>query len=105
MAYRLEITEHADELIDRLTGYLIQKLQNVSAAAHLLDGLDTIYDRLEDNPYQFPESPDFILYRRGYREALVPGMSYRLVFRIQEDKVYILGVYHELEDYGNKVIE
>ena len=34
MAYNLEITEHTDQLIERLTGYLIQKLHNVGAALH-----------------------------------------------------------------------
>ena len=40
MAYNLEITEHTDQLIERLTGYLIQKLHNVGAALHLMDGLE-----------------------------------------------------------------
>ena len=105
MAYDLVITEHADQLIDRLTGYLIHKLHNVGAALHLMDGLDTVYDRLEDNPFQFPESPDPVLYLRGYREALVPEMAYRVVFRVQDQTVYVVGVFHELEDYGKKVNE
>lgn len=37
MAFNLEITEHADQLIEHLTGYLIQKLDNVGAALHLMD--------------------------------------------------------------------
>lgn len=105
MAYNLEITEHTDQLIERLTGYLIQKLHNVGAALHLMDGLDEVYSRLEDNPYQFPESTDPVLYLRGYHEALVPEMAYRIVFRVQEQTVYIVGVFHELEDYGKKVME
>ncbi len=105
MAFNLEITEHADQLIEHLTGYLIQKLDNVGAALHLMDGLDEVYGRLENNPYQFPESPDPTLYLRGYREALVPEMAYRVVFRVQNQTVYIVGVFHELEDYGKKVTE
>lgn len=51
MAYRIFITEHADELIDSRVYYIINKLKNPQAAGHLLDGIDTIYGRLEWNQY------------------------------------------------------
>ena len=56
MAYNLIITERADELIDRLTAYLFNNLKNPDAAARFLDELDAVYNRLEENPYQFAES-------------------------------------------------
>ena len=49
MAYKLNVTEHADELLDNLMYYLIYRLKNKQAAKHLLDGIDVIYDRLEVN--------------------------------------------------------
>ena len=103
MAYNLIITEHADALIDKLVGYLYRKLHHPEAALHLMDGLDAIYDRLEANPLQFPESTDEVLSGKGYREALLMDMDYRIIFRIEEQSVYIVGVYHALEDYGKKV--
>ena len=51
--YNLIITDRADELIDERVSYLIRNLSNPQAAAHLLDGICGIYDRLEENPYQF----------------------------------------------------
>ena len=103
MAYKLIITERADELIDRLTAYLVKNLKNPDAASHFLDELETIYYRLEENPHQFFESKDEYLFLRGYREALFQEMKYRVVFRVDERCVYILGVFHMLEDYGKKV--
>ena len=104
MAYNLIVTEHADAMIDRLAGYLVNKLCNPDAALHFLDGMDVIYLRLEENPLQFPESNDEFLRHRGYRVALVSGMNYRVVFRIEEPQtVYIVGVFHTLEDYRAKV--
>ena len=102
MAYKLIITERADELIDRLVSYLINKLKNPDAASHFLDELEAIYDRLSDNHFQFPESQDEYLFLRGYREALFRKMKYRVIFRADEHTVYILGVFHTLEDYGKK---
>ena len=103
MAYNLIITQRADELIDRLTAYLVNNLKNPDAASHFLDELETIYDRLEENPYQFSESKDEYLFLRGYREALFHEMKYRVVFRTEEQTVYVLGVFHMLEDYGKKM--
>ena len=67
MAYKLVITEKAEELLDNHTYHLIYRLKNTQAAVHLFDSIEKIYDRLEENPFQFPESRDMILRRRGYR--------------------------------------
>ena len=42
MAYKLNITEHADELLDNLVYHLIYRLKNKQATKHLLDGIDVI---------------------------------------------------------------
>ena len=36
MAYKLNVTEHADELLDHLVDYLVNNLKNEQAAKHLL---------------------------------------------------------------------
>ena len=55
------------------------------------------------NPYQFPDSPDEYLFLREYREALFETMQYKVVYRIDNQKVLIVGVFHTLEDYRRKV--
>lgn len=64
MAYKLNVTEHADELLDNLVYHLVNRLKNKQAARHLLDSIDIVYDRLENNPYQYPESGTHILPRK-----------------------------------------
>ncbi len=59
MAYKLFITDRADELIDSCVSYLINKLKNPKAARHLLDGISEVYDRLEENPFQFHDLEDY----------------------------------------------
>ena len=103
MAYKLIVTQRADELIDRLTAYLVNHLKNPGAASHFLDELETIYHRLEENPFQFAVSKDEYLSARGYRDALFEEMNYHIVFRVEEPTVYILGVFHTLEDYAGKL--
>lgn len=52
MGYKLVISEYADELLNTLIYYLIYRLKNEQAAKHLPDGSDSIYDRLEINPFK-----------------------------------------------------
>lgn len=40
------------------------------AARHLLDGIEKLYDRLEDNPFQFTDCRDSFLRSKGFKEAL-----------------------------------
>ena len=66
MAYNLRITKHAEELLDRLVYYLLYRLKNEQAARHLLDSINDIYERLEENPLQFPRCRDNFLDQKGY---------------------------------------
>ncbi len=103
MAYKLIVTEHADELLDRILRYLIYQLENEQAAAHLLDEMNSIYDRLEENPLQFPLSRDTYLAKKGYHEAVCGQMNYTIIFSVREDVVNIVGIFHRLENYQKKL--
>ncbi len=43
MVYKLNVTEHADELLDKLVYHLIYRLKNDQAAKHLLDSISFKY--------------------------------------------------------------
>ena len=103
MAYKINVTEHANELLDNLVYHLIYCLRNEQAAKHLLDSIDTIYDRLEVNPFQFAECRDAYLAKRGYREAVVSQMNYIIVFDVRADVVNVVGIFHQLENYQSKL--
>lgn len=40
---------------------------------------------------------------KGYRIAIIPKTKYILVFDIREDTVFVLGIFHQLENYWIKV--
>ena len=103
MAYNLVVTEHAEELLDKLVYYLIYQLKNEQAAKHLLDSIDSIYDRLEVNPRQFPISHDAYLAQKGYHEAIVSSMNYVVIFAIKSDSVNVIGIFHQSESYPKKI--
>ncbi len=103
MTYKLTITEHAEKLLDNILHYLLYQLKNEQAARHLLDEIDNVYDRLEENPLQFPLSRDAYLARKGYHEAVIGQMNYVIVFSIKTDIVNIVGIFHQLENYQKKL--
>lgn len=61
MVYKLIVTERAEEQLDECLYYLVYRLGNNIAAEHLLACIEKAYDRLEENPYQFPECRDAYL--------------------------------------------
>ena len=103
MAYNLVVTEKAEDLLDNLIYHLIYRLKNDQAAVHLLDRIDRIYERLEENPFHFPGSTDVNLLRMGYREAVLTEMDYVITFRVDKSSVYVVGIFHQLENYRKKV--
>lgn len=103
MAYNLSVTERAEELLDNILQHLIYQFKNEQAAKHLLDEIEHIYDRLEENPLQFPICRDTYLAKRGYREAVIRQMDYIIVFSANSDVVNIVGIFHQLENYQKKL--
>ncbi len=103
MAYKLIVTERADELLDNILHYLIYQLKNEPAAIHLLDEINTIYDRMEENPLQFPISRDTYLANRGYHEAVCGQMNYTIIFSVKANVVNIVGIFHQSENYWKKL--
>ena len=70
MGYRLLITRRAEDLLDNLVGYLLLELGNKPAAVRLLDGVEKIYCRLEQNPFQFPVAMTDICQARAIGKPL-----------------------------------
>ncbi len=103
MAYKLNVTEHADELLDHILHYLLYQLKNKQAARHLLDEIGNVYGRLEENPLQFPLSGDVYLANKGYHEAVIGQMNYTIVFSMKTDIVNIVGIFHQMENYQKKL--
>lgn len=103
MAYELIITERAEELLDELIYYLLFRLKSEQAASHLLDAIESIYKRLEENPLQFPLCKDLNLASKHYREAFLTDMHYLVIYKIEKQNIFILGIFHELERYESKI--
>lgn len=90
-------------MLDRILRYLIYQLKNEQVTVHLLDEMKSIYDRIEENPLQIPISRDIYLADKGYHEAVIGQMNYIIIFNIKSETVNIIGIFHQLENYWNKL--
>lgn len=103
MTYKLIISKKAKMQLDKLLDYLQIELQNKQAAQHLFLEISKINDRLKINPEQFPYCMDENLKMKKYRKAVLPTMSYTVIFRIAQTNVEIIGIFHNLENYGEQL--
>lgn len=103
MTYKLFVTDRAEELLAAIIAYHVCKLKNKEAARELLGEIDRRYTQIIDHPQMFQLSEDNFLKRRGYHRVAV--RNYLLLYLVNEKKkeVYIMGIFHNLEDYRSKL--
>jgi plasmid stabilization system protein ParE len=104
MIYKLIITKEMDRLLDKNIYYLIYKLKSKQSAKHFLDSVEKGYSNITKNPRMYRESEDLVLKSLHYHEAKLPDMNYIIIYKIVESTIYVLGIFHCLEDYNKKVI-
>lgn len=103
MDYNLIITEAAEHQLEQIIFYLLYELENSSAATHLLNQIERLYIHLKENPFQFPllEHPYFPT--KKYCKAVILTTNYLIIYRIENKCVYIIGFFHQSENYFLKL--
>ena len=77
----------------------------IRAARKLLSEIEIIYSYLESDPHIYPQCDDPFLRTKGYHKATVNHFQYVILFLIDDKSrtVYISGLFHEKENYGQKL--
>jgi len=86
--YKLDITDHAEQDLDRIIAYIAEKLAAPKAAAGFIDAVFACYDHLEDNPYMYEQCRDPKLQKEGYRRAIIN--NYILIYKINDEAKMII---------------
>ena len=107
MQYKLIVTEKAEGQLEHILEYLVKHLCVPESARKLLKEIEAIYDYLEETPTIYALCKDPFLASRGYRKATVKHFAYTIIYKIDElrKQVYILGIFHELENYNEKLFQ
>lgn len=103
MAYKIIVTQKAEQDLDAILAYIVQELCNLPAAVKLMDAIRERYDLLAENPCMYPLCQSPILKKCPYRKAVLEG--YLLIYRADDTRqcVYIERLFSQLEEYLEKL--
>lgn len=101
MAYKVQITDFAWNQLNNITDYIYYSLKNPEVAERVLDDFYEAVDTLEKSAGAFALYEEPELAQHGYIRYHLQKHRYILLYRLEEDNVFIDRVYHELQDYQN----
>lgn len=103
MDYKISITIDAQEDLDRFISYLLFEKQNEQAAKNVLDDFDETIDNLKRVAGSLEPCKNPRLRKLGYYRINFLKHRYFMLYRIVDDIVFVDNIFHELQDYENKI--
>lgn len=104
MDYRVFVTDDAKVDLDSYVWYLVTQKRNTQAAANLLGDYDATIDELSVVAGSLKYCENEKLKTRGYKRINFKKHSYFMLYRLENDVVYVDHIYHFLQDYENKIM-
>ncbi len=98
MAYSVRFSAEAAADVESAVTYLAEALHSPKAADDFLAELERQVSLLESLPLSFPAVDETRLHATGYRKA--PVLRYLLVFRVEEQAVHVVRLFHQSQDYA-----
>ena len=104
MDYKVAVTADAEADLDQYIQYLLTEKKSEQAAVNLLDDFEATIQRLKAvaGSLKLCENPR--LKELGYRRINFLSHRYFMLYRIVDDIVFVDSIFHELQDYENKMI-
>ena len=101
MAYEVIITDRAKEQAEAFVQYLLFEKQSPQAASNLLDAIEETKESLSliAGFLRYCEDPD--LRAMNYKVIFFRRMRYLWFFQINDGRVEVKAMYHQLQDYEN----
>ena len=93
MNYDIVLTENAKEDLEAFVSYSLHEKQNPQAARSILDDFDQTTDILSGTAGR----------ALGYHRINFMSHRYFMLYRIEGNTVYVDNVFHELQDYENRI--
>lgn len=105
MGYKVVVTSDAEKDFDRFIQYLLFEKKNVQAAQSVLNDFEATKKGLAQvaGSLKLCENPRLQMF--GYRRINFLSHRYFMLYRIEEDIVFIDNIFHELQDYENRMMQ
>lgn len=104
MGYKIVLMRDAEEDLDRFVTYLLLEKKSEQAARNLLNDFEETKASLTNVAGSLKLCDNPKLRELGYHRINFLSHRYFMLYRIENDTVYVDNIFHELQDYENKMI-
>lgn len=99
MEFKVVLTSQAQLDFKNITHYLLYELKSEQATISVTDDMENTIKRLSYMASRLKLCDDPRLRDLGYRTIHFKRHNYFMLYRIQDDVVYIDAIYHDLQNY------
>ena len=100
MDYKVVVTAEAEEDLNQFIQYLLFAKKNKQAAKNVLDDFEDTIKKLKYVASSLNVCDNPRLQSLGYRRINFQQHRYFMLYRIENDVVYVDDIFHELQDYA-----
>lgn len=104
MDYKVVMTADAEEDLNQYIRYLLIEKKSEQAARNVLDDFEATIQSLKNVAGSLKLCDNPRLKEVGYRRINFLSHRYFMMYRIVEDIVFVDNIFHELQDYENKMM-
>ena len=104
MEYKIFMTKDAEDDLDAIIQYLLFEKNNRQAAKNILDDFENTKNILKISAESLKICENPKLAKLGYRRINFMAHRYFMLYRVEGDTAVIDNIFHELQDYENKMI-
>ena len=104
MEYKVVVTADAEEDLNQYIRYLLMDKKSDQAAKNILDDFEATIRSLKIVAGSLKPCDNPQLKELGYRRINSLSHRYFMLYRIVEDIVFVDNIFHELQNYENKMI-
>lgn len=103
MDYKIVVTSDAEKDLDRFIHYLLFEKKSQQAAKNVLDDFEATKESLKYVAGSLKLCDNPRLRQLGYRRINFLNHRYFMMYRIVDNVVFIDNIFHDLQDYENKM--
>ncbi len=103
MDYKVVVTRDAEEDLEHFIKYLIIEKGNIQAAENVLNDYDATIKSLKYVAGSLKLCDNPRLRQLEYRRVNFLNHRYFMLYRIVDNVVFVDNIFHELQDYENKM--
>ena len=103
MDYKIVVTRDAEEDLEHFIRYLVIEKKSMQAAENVLNDYDATIESLEHVAGSLKLCDNPKLRQLEYRRINFLDHRYFMLYRIVDNVVIVDSIFHELQDYENKM--